>query len=346
MGAARLLAAVRREPVDATPVWFMRQAGRSLAQYRALRERHSFLELALNPELCVEVTCLPVELLGVDGAVLFADIMLPLTGMGVDFEILEGSGPVIPDPIRTAGQVSRLRVLEAEEATPHLFPAISACRERLGERAALIGFGAAPFTLACYLVEGSASRDYPRVRTLMHSDPELWEALMSTLSEVLARYLESQARAGAQLLQLFDSWVGVLDQASFLRHVAPHVREIVLRLRQVAPVVYFSTGSAHLLPAIRDLGLDGVSLDWRVPLGRAWDTIGRDHFVQGNLDPAAVLAPWPALEAAARQVLDEAGGHLGHVFNLGHGVLPSSDPDQLRRLVDLVHGHAGPAHPG
>ncbi|MGH7610469.1 MAG: uroporphyrinogen decarboxylase [Candidatus Dormibacteria bacterium] len=336
-GAERLLGAVRREPVDATPVWFMRQAGRALPEYRALRSRHSFMELALNPELCVEVTCLPVDRLGVDAAVLFADIMLPLLGMGVEFEIREGVGPIVAQPVRSAEQVAALRVVEAAEATPHLIPAVRGCRERLGESAALIGFGAAPFTLACYLVEGQGSRDFPHVRGLIHSEPGVWDGLMTTLTEVLSRYLSAQAEAGAQVLQLFDSWAGVLDQPTFLRHVAPHLRELAARLRTLAPVIYFSTGSAHLLPAFRELGVDGISLDWRVRLGRAWETVGHDHFVQGNLDPALVLAPWEALEAGARLVLAEAEDHLGHIFNLGHGVLPESDPDQLRRLVEFVH---------
>jgi len=315
----------------------MRQAGRSLPQYRALRQRFSFMELATTSDLCVEVTCLPVDILGVDAAVVFADIMLPLQGMGVEFEIREGVGPVIPNPIRSASQVVGLRVVEAEQATPYLFTAISASRERLGRRAALIGFGAGPFTLACYLVEGHGSRDFPRVRTLIHSEPGTWERLMTTVTEVTARYLSAQAAAGAEVVQLFDSWVGVLDRATFEVHVAPHLERLLERLRPLVPVIYFSTASAHLLAAIAATGPDGVSVDWRVPLGEAWAVVGSNRFIQGNLDPALVLAPWPKLEAAARGVLAEAGGRPGHIFNLGHGVLPASSPEQLRRLVELVH---------
>jgi len=336
-GAARFLAATRCEKLDTTPVWFMRQAGRSLPEYRALRERFSFMELATTSDLCVEVTCLPVDILGVDAAVVFADIMLPLQGMGVDFEIREGVGPVIPNPLRSEDEVARLHVVEAEQATPYLFPAIRAARERLGRRAALIGFGAAPFTLACYLVEGQGSRDFPRVRTLIHSDPAIWERLMTTVTEVSARYLTAQAAAGADVVQLFDSWVGVLDRDTFQVHVAPHLRRLLERLRPVVPVIYFSTASAHLLDAIAATGPDGVSVDWRVPLGEAWAVIGAGRFIQGNLDPALVLAPWPELESAALAVLAQAGGRPGHIFNLGHGVLPPSSPDQLRRLVELVH---------
>lgn len=315
----------------------MRQAGRSLPQYRALRERFSFMELATTPDLCVEVTCLPVDILRVDAAVVFADIMLPLQGMGVDFEIREGVGPVIRNPLRSEHAVANLRVIEAEEATPYLFPAIRAVRERLGRRAALIGFGAAPFTLACYLVEGHGSRDFSRVRTMIHSEPQIWHRLMTTLTEVSARYLSAQASAGADVVQLFDSWVGVLDRDTFDVHVAPHLRRLLERLRPLVPVIYFSTASSHLLPAIAATGPEGVSVDWRLPLGEAWGVIGRHRFIQGNLDPAWVLAPWPELEAAALRVLAEAGRRPGHIFNLGHGVLPASSPEQLRRLVDLVH---------
>ncbi len=333
----RFLAATRLQPVDATPVWFMRQAGRCLPQYRALRERYSFLELATNSELSADVTCLPVDLLGVDAAVVFADIMLPLQGMGVDFEIREGTGPVIAEPIRSEAQVRDLRVIPAQEATPYLFPAIRDARQRLAERAGLVGFGAAPFTLACYLVEGRGSRDYPHVRSLIHSDPELWGRLMTTLTEVLARYLTAQAEAGADVVQLFDSWVGVLDRATFTRHVAPHLEALIRRLRPMLPVVYFSTSSSHLLEAIAATGPDGVSVDWRLSLAEAWPRLGPGRFIQGNLDPAAVLAPWPALESAAQEVLRQAAHRPGHIFNLGHGVLPDSDPDRLRRLVELVH---------
>ncbi|MGA7173419.1 MAG: uroporphyrinogen decarboxylase [Candidatus Dormiibacterota bacterium] len=337
-GAERFLAATRRHATDATPIWFMRQAGRSLPQYRALRERFGFLELATNSELSAEVTCMPVEVLGVDAAVVFADIMLPLQGMAVDFEMREGVGPVIGEPIRSERQVRELRIVDAEEATPYLFPAINSARERLGKRAALVGFGAAPFTLACYLVEGQGSRDYPHVRALIHSEPEVWHRLMTTLTEVLGRYLSAQSSAGADVVQLFDSWVGVLDRVTFVRHVAPHLQTLIARLRPMLPVVYFSTASSHLLESVVATGPDGISVDWRLPLGEAWARLGDQRFIQGNLDPAAVLAPWPALEASAREVLREADHRPGHIFNLGHGVLPDSSPDQLRRLVELVHG--------
>ncbi len=336
-GVERMLAAASCRPTDATPVWFMRQAGRSLPQYRRLRERLTLIEMVRDPELCAQVTCLPVDVLGVDAAVLFADIMLPLEGMGVDFEIREEVGPVIAEPIRTEAQVDRLRVLPAQEATPYLFEAIPLIRGELGSRAALMGFGAAPFTLAAYLVEGHGSRDYPTVRALIYREPRLWARLMNTLTEVLARYLEAQAAAGAHMVQLFDSWVGVLDAKTFRAHVAPHLRRLVGRVSARAPLVYFSTASGHLLGEVAACQPAGISVDWRVPLDQAWDLVGRDRFLQGNLDPALCLAPWEELALGARRVLQVAAKRPGHIFNLGHGVLPGTDPGQLRRLVELVH---------
>lgn len=333
----RFLAALRRELGDATPVWFMRQAGRSLPPYRELRRRWGLLEIVHRPELCSEVTCLPVELLGVDAAVLFADIMLPLEGMGVRFEIRENYGPVVPDPIRTAAQVERLRGTDPHESVPYLLEAIRQTRERLGQRAGLVGFGPSPFTLACYLIEGGASRDYPMVRALMHAEPQVFGDLMARLTTSLTDYLLAQGEAGVDAVQVFDSWVGVLDAASFRRHLLPHLRRLFVGLQGRVPAIYFSTGSGHLLEAIADTGAPGISVDWRLPLSTAWEAVGHDRLLQGNLDPAAVLAPWEALRELTEDVLRQAGRRPGHIFNLGHGVLPQSDPDQLRRLVDLVH---------
>ncbi len=333
-----MLAAVALEPADATPVWFMRQAGRSLPDYRALRQRLSLLQMVKDPAVCSQVTLMPVEILGVDAAVLFADIMLPLEGMGVQFGILEGSGPVVPEPIRSRRQVDAIRVVDPLEATPYLFQAIADVRRRLGDRAALIGFGPSPFTLACYLVEGRGSRDYPHVRALMRSEPGLWGRLMEKLGGILTDYLLAQAHAGAQVVQVFDSWAGVLDAASYRELVGPHLRAMFARLAGVVPAIYFSTGSTHLLEEIRALGSPGVSVDWRLPLAEAWTRIGPDRFIQGNLDPAVLLASDTALEAAARSVMAQAGGRPGHIFNLGHGVLPDTDWGRLRELVDMVHG--------
>ena len=341
--AQRLLAAVNRRPADATPVWFMRQAGRALPDYRVLRQRLSLLEMVKDPAVCSEVTLMPVDALGVDAAVLFADIMLPLEGMGVQFQILEGVGPVVPDPIRSRPQVERLRRVDPLEATPYLFTAIGEIRRRLGERAALIGFGPSPFTLACYVVEGRGSRDYPTVRALMRSDPTLWAQLMDRLTRILTDYLLAQAQAGAQLIQVFDSWAGVLDASSYRELVSPHLQAMFAALAPVVPAIYFSTGSSHLLEEIRRVEPAGVSVDWRVPLGEAWARIGHDRFIQGNLDPALLLASDAALEAGVSSVLAQAAGHPGHIFNLGHGVLPDTDWHRLRELVAMVHEATAPS---
>jgi len=339
---ARFLAAARRQPVDATPVWFMRQAGRCLPEYRALRERHSFLAVATTPALAVEATLMPVDRLGVDGAVLFADIMLPLAGMGVPFEIRPNVGPVIERPIRTAADVARLRVVDAEEGTPYVLEAVRLLKRALGERAALLGFAGAPFTLACYLVEGRASREYPRTKALMYGEPGTWHRLMDVLTEVVIRYLRGQVEAGADIVQLFDSWLGLLGPEAYAENVLPYTRRVFAALDGLAPTIHFSTGTVGLLDQIAGSGCDLVSVDWRLPLDTAWERIGPGLGIQGNLDPTRLLAPWPAVAAGARDVLRRAGGRPGHVFNLGHGVLPETDPDVLARLVGLVHA-AGPS---
>lgn len=336
-GAARMLAACRRKPVDRTPVWFMRQAGRSFAAYRALRERHGILELARTPELCTRVTLMPVEELGVDAAVMFADIMLPLEGMGVPFHIEPDVGPIVERPLREEADVAALRVVPAEEGTPYVLEAIRLVRGELGERAALIGFSGAPFTLACYLIEGRPSRDYARAKAMLYGRPALWRRLMETLTEVVIRYLRAQVEAGAQVVQLFDSWSGALSPDVYARAVLPHSRRIFDALRGTVPTIHFGTGNAHLLPLMAAAGPDLVSVDWRVPLDAAWESIGTERGIQGNLDPTLLLAPFDVTAEGAREVLRRAAGRPGHVFNLGHGVLPETDPADLARLVALVH---------
>lgn len=338
-GRSRLLAAAAGQSVDVTPVWFMRQAGRCLPEYRALREKHPFLEVARTPELAVEATMMPVDRLGVDGAVLFADIMLPLDGMGVEFEIRPGVGPVIANPIRSAEDIARIRVVDPEEGTPYVLDAIGLLRQSLGDRAAALGFAGAPFTLACYLVDGRPTKEYPKTKALMYGRPDLWDALMSKLSEVTARYLEGQVRHGADVVQLFDSWLGLVDPLTYRERVAPYTAAIFERLRPLAPTIHFSTGTVQLLSEIAATRPAMVSVDWRLPLDTAWATIGHHIGIQGNLDPAMLMAPWETVERGARDVLQRAGGRPGHIFNLGHGLLPETDPDQLGRLVDLVHGN-------
>ena len=337
-GAERMLAACRLQPVDATPIWFMRQAGRCFQEYRKLRKKYEILTTAKTPELCVQVTLLPVKRLHVDAAVMFADIMLPLEGMGVPFRIEPETGPIISDPIRTQADVERVRVIEAEEATPYVFEAIKLMRQELGDTAALVGFSGSPFTMACYMIEGHPSRDYARAKSLMLGQPELWHRFMDKVTEVVVRYLRAQAAAGIQVAQLFDSWVGILSPQQYERFVLPYSRRIFSEMRDIGiPTIHFGTGTAALLDLMVDAGSDLIGVDWRVPLDRAWAQIGYDHGIQGNLDPTMLLAPFQVSQEGARDILHRANGRPGHVFNLGHGVLPDTDPDDLARLVEFVH---------
>ena len=336
-GRRRFLAAAQRERVDTTPVWFMRQAGRSLPEYRALRERHDFMTVVTTPDLAAAATLMPVDRLGVDAAVLFADIMLPLASLGVPFEIRPGVGPVIADPIRSEADVERLSLLPAREATPYVMDALRVVKRELGERAALLGFAGAPFTLACYLIEGRPAREFPRAKSLMYGQPRIWHQLMEKLTLVTIDYLREQIVAGADAVQLFDSWLGLLDPVTYADCVLPYTRSIFTAVTPLAPTIHFSTGTASLLAEIADSGCTAVSIDWRQPLDAAWDKVGPTVAIQGNLDPALVLAPWPAVESGVRDVLTRAGGRPGHIFNLGHGILPESDPAILARIVRLVH---------
>ena len=331
----RFVRACRREPVDATPVWFMRQAGRSFAAYRKLRERYGILELAKTPELCAEVTLMPVHELGVDAAVLFADIMLPLEPMGVDLRIEPEVGPIIDRPIRSAADVERLRPFDPDEVSFTL-DAIRIVRRVLDGKAGVIGFSGAPFTLACYLIEGRPSRDYAIAKAFMYREPDAWHDLMDRLSRMVVAYLRAQIEAGAEVVQVFDSWVGGLGPADYAAFVQPHVRRIFEGLDGV-PTIHFGTGISALLELMADAGGDVIGVDHRVSLADAWRRIGAGRGIQGNLDAARVLAGWEATEAGARAVLADADGRPGHVFNLGHGVLPEADTGLLRRLVDFVH---------
>ena len=315
----------------------MRQAGRCLAEYRALRESYDILEIARTPELCARVTRMPVERLGVDAAVLYADIMLPLDGMGVPFRIEPEVGPIVERPVRSEADVARLTVVAAEEATPYLFETIRALRRDLPREVALVGFAGGPFTLASYLVEGRPTREFARTKALLFGRPALWARLMEVLTEVLARYLRAQAEAGVDVLQLFDSWAGALAPADYERAALPYSRAVFERLAQCGiPRIHFATGNPALLPLLADAGAEVVSVDWRLPLDLAWERIGPERGIQGNLDPGLCLAPFPIAAAGARDVLRRAGGRPGHVFNLGHGVLPDTDADTLARLVELV----------
>ena len=333
---SRFLAAARRQAVDVTPVWLMRQAGRSLPEYRALRERYSLLEIVAEPDLCAEVTLQPVRRLGVDAAVMFADIMLPLRGMGVDFDLVEGVGPVIADPLRRPEDVDRLRVPDGEEAAPNV---ISAVRRVVKESPVpVVCFAGAPFTLAIYLLEGRPSRDFSVTKRFMYSEPEAFERLLGKLAETMSGYLAAQVRAGASAIQLFDSWVGALAPDDYESRVASHTRGVFEAIEPLGvPRIHFGTGTAALLEAIAATGPDLVSLDWRVRLDEGWRRVGLGRGVQGNLDPAVLLAPGDVVQGQAREVLRLAGGRPGHVFNLGHGVLPETPLANQQLLVDTVH---------
>jgi uroporphyrinogen decarboxylase len=332
-----LVRAARREPVERTPVWFMRQAGRSLPEYRALRERHSFWEVAQTPELCAEVTLQPVRRHGVDAAVMFADIMTPVVAMGLEVELVEGVGPVLETPVRSAADVERL-VLPEPDAYAPLAEAIRTVRGELAAERAVVGFCGGPFTVAGYLVEGRPSRELTRVKALMYGEPAVWSALMDRLAECFAAYLGEQVRAGADVVQLFDSWVGVLSPADYEEFVAPWSAQILASVE--VPAIHFGTGTATLLPAMARAGGDVIGLDWRLPLDEGWTLVGEDRGVQGNLDPALLLGPWERTEAAALDVLARAAGRPGHIFNLGHGVLPGTEPEALTRLAALVQSAA------
>ena len=313
----------------------MRQAGRSLPEYRAIRERHTLFEICRRPELCAEVTLQPVRRHGVDAAVIFADIVLPVLGMGIDVELVEGVGPVVAEPIVAARDVARLRVAEPEEALPEILEAIRLVRAELEPERAVVGFAGSPFTVAGYLVEGKPSRDFAKTKRCMYGAPEVWHALMEKLAETFARYVAAQAGAGADAVQLFDSWAGALSAADYREFVAPYSARILAAVD--VPTIHFGTGTTHLLADMAAAGGEVIGVDWRVPIDRAWEAIGRGRGVQGNLDPALLLGPWERIEREALAILEGAGGRPGHIFNLGHGVLPGTDPDVLGRLVDLVH---------
>jgi len=330
------LAACRREPVPYTPVWLMRQAGRYMPEYRAVRERFGFLELCKSPDAAAEVTVTAALRLGVDAAIIFADILLVLEPMGVGLEFSRGDGPVIHRPVQSGADVDRLLPVDPA-ALAYVTEAIRRTRAALPAHLPLIGFAGAPFTLASYLIEGGGSRTYARTKALMLGDAGAWRALMERLTTTIAAYLNAQIAAGADAVQLFDSWVGCLAPADYRAHVLPHMRALIDAIRPGTPVIHFGTGTAGLLEAMRAGGGDVIGVDWRIDLDTAWNRIGHDVAVQGNLDPAVLLAPIPDIRARAAAILDQAAGRPGHVFNLGHGVLPETPVDHARALVDAVH---------
>ncbi len=316
----------------------MRQAGRSLPEYRAVRERHGFFEINQSAELTAEITLQPVCRHGVDAAVMFADIMTPVGPMGIGVELVEGVGPVIAEPIRSLAAVERLRVPDPEEAVVPILEAIGIVRRELAPDQAVVGFCGGPFTVAGYLVEGRPSREFSTVKRLMYAEPAVWNGLMEKLADTFAVYAVAQARAGADLVQLFDSWMGSLSPADYSEFVAPWSARILAALAAAGvPTIHFGTGTSALLSTMAKAGGDVIGLDWRIPLDEGWALAGADRGVQGNLDPATLLGPWSRVEASARDILARAAGRPGHIFNLGHGVLPATDPDVLGRLRELVH---------
>ena len=330
-----LVRAARREPVERTPVWFMRQAGRSLPAYRAIRERFDLFEICRQPELCAEVTLQPVDRHGVDAAVLYSDIVLPAVGMGVDVKLVEGVGPVVDSPIRVAADVERLTPLEPRVALPFVLQAIRLVRDALPAEKAVVGFVGGPFTVAGYLVEGRPTRTFLATKRCMYGAPDVWHALMDRLAHGFAAHVAAQIEAGADVIQVFDSWVGNLSVDDYREFVAPYSARVLAAA--TVPAIHFGTGCTHLLPDMAASGGDVIGLDWRLPIDQGWALAGGEMGVQGNLDPAALLGPFERVEALTSRILDDVGGRPGHIFNLGHGVLPETDPSALRRLCELVH---------
>ncbi|MBI3660532.1 uroporphyrinogen decarboxylase [Candidatus Acetothermia bacterium] len=336
MSNDRFLKACRREPVDCTPVWFMRQAGRYLTEYRKLREKYDLLTIAKTPGLCAQVTLLPVRKFELDAAILFADIMLPLEAMGVNFELKENIGPVIHNPIRRCADVEALRVVEPEEAVPFVLEAIRLIRSEL--RVPLIGFSGAPFTLASYLIEGSPSRTFVQTKSLMYREPATWHQLMERLTQLVLEYLRAQVRAGVQAVQLFDSWVGCLSPQDYQEYVLPYSRRIFEGLADLKiPRIHFGTDTATLLELMRAASSEVIGVDWRIPLDRAWERIGKGYAIQGNLDPATLLGPWKLVQERTREILQQVEARPGHIFNLGHGFYPDTPVENVARLVEFVH---------
>lgn len=329
--------ACRRLPTPFTPIWLMRQAGRYMAEYRAVREKTSFLELCKNPQLCSEVMCTAVERLGVDAAIIFSDLLPILEPMGMELEFVAGDGPKIDNPVRAASDVDRVLELESVDSLHYVVETVAQTRRDLPENIPLIGFAGAPFTLASYAIEGGGSRTYLYTKTLMYREPNAWHELMQRLSRSIVLYLNAQIAAGAQAVQLFDSWVGCLGPDDYRRYVLPHVARIVDGLTPGAPLIHFATGNPALLGPMAEAGGDVIGVDWRIDLADAWQTVSDDHAVQGNLDPLVLLADRETIAARATEILNAAAGRPGHIFNLGHGVLPQTPVDNVQYLVDFVH---------
>ena len=329
--------AARRVAVERTPVWFMRQAGRVLPEYRAIRERMTLLEICRHPDLCTEVTLQPINRFAMDAAILFADLMHPLVGIGIDLELAEHVGPVIAEPVRSEKDLARIRPLDTAADLPYVLDSIRLIKRELAGRIPLIGFVGAPFTLASYLVEGRPSRDFVKTKQLMYTHPDTWHALMTRLAEVIVSFARAQVEAGVDVIQVFDSWIGCVSPQDYERYVRPSVRQIFSHLATLGvPMIHFGVNTAMLLPQMKDDGGTIIGADWRIPLDEAWDTIGHDKGIQGNLDPAVLFAPTATIDAAVKDVLARAGNRPGHIFNLGHGLHPQTPVEGVQRAVEAV----------
>lgn len=320
-----------------TPIWLMRQAGRYMAEYREIRAKVPFLELCKTPSLATEVTVTAAEVLGVDAAILFADILLILEPLGFDLEFAKGEGPVIHNPIRAASDLDRIRPLENPAPLGFVYEAVRSIRSSLNPATPLIGFAGAPFTLACYAIEGGGSRHYETAKAFMYRDPGAWDALMTVLVDATTIYLNAQVTAGAQAIQVFDSWVGTLGPHDYRRFVQPHMKRLFAGLDPSVPSIHFGTDTGSLLDLQRDAGGSVIGLDWRVDLATSWDRLGHEVAVQGNLDPTVLFASPDEIECQVRRILQDAAGHPGHIFNLGHGILPRTPVDHVKALVEMVH---------
>ena len=332
--------ACKSQPVDRTPVWFMRQAGRYMAEYRAVRKQHSLLEICKKPALAAEVTITAAEILGVDAAIIFADLLLPLEVMGLPFHFSAGEGPVIEKPVRNKEDIANLRIDRAAELG-YVSEAVALVAKHFADRVPVIGFCGAPFTLASYMIEGGGSRNYIHAKKMMYNHPGDWDALMGKLVAVTTQYSAEQVRAGADVIQIFDSWVGCLSVEDYRRYVLPHVTAMVKQLQKSGvPIIYFGTDSATLLPAMKETGAEVIGLDWRVPLDEGWEDLDYQAAVQGNLDPVLLFADWKELKSRAEEILRRADGRPGHIFNLGHGILPETPVDNVKNLARLVQEYS------
>lgn len=334
------LMACRRQPTEYTPIWLMRQAGRYLKEYRTLRRKYSFLEMCKNPEIAAQATLQPIEKFRLDAAIIFSDILIPLEPMGVAFDFARGEGPVFRHPVREMKDIDKLRVINPEEEVPFLMKAIRIVRKELEGKIPLIGFSGAPFTLASYMIEGGHSKSYVLTKGMMYQNRLAWDALMEKIAEVVVRYLNAQIRAGVQAVQLFDSWVGCLSPTDYEEYVLPYSRRIITGFDKSVPLIHFATSNATLLGLMKRAGGDVIGVDWRVDIAEAWARLGYDVAIQGNLDPVVLLGSVDLIKKEVKRILDRLGGRPGHIFNLGHGVLPNTPVENVAALVDMVHEYS------